>query len=445
MTTQLRIRDAARHSALRLAFACACAALAGFTGAACSREEPGPSTKPEEGHEHEARAADEHADEVSLSPAAIEAEGLVLERAALHTLRPSLRVPARIAFNSARMAHVGSPVRGRVAELLADLGSEVQQGDALLVIDSPELGEAQSDYLQKWSAVLTASPAVDLARNAYERGKTLYEANQGLALTEVQRREAELRVAQGTQRAAETAQQAAGNRLLLLGMTSETIDLLRETGAIDPRYTVRAPLAGQVIEREVTLGELVNPDREALLVLADLSHLWVLADVPDGRLAEVRIGAAARVHLGASEDHWCEGTVAYISPEVDPATRTVRVRIEAKDRHPELRPGVFAQAEIERFEGDGEGHGDGHDPSDTHAPVLAVPQSALQLVEGSKSIFVAVPGEPGTFARRVVFTGKTVGGYVEIHSGLSAGEEVVVRGAFLLKAELGKASAEHQH
>ncbi len=437
MTIQGSTGGGTRRGALRLASAAVCGALACFAGSACQREEPdsGASAGHAEEHEHEPGGASEHADEVTLSPAALEAEGLVLERAALRTLRPSLRVPARIAFNSARMAHVGSPVRGRVAALLADLGSEVQQGDALLVIDSPELGAAQSDYLREWSAVLTASPAVDLARNAYERGKALYEQNQGLALTEVQRREAELRVAQGAQRAAETAQQAAGNRLLLLGMSSAAIDHLRETGAIDPRYTVRAPLAGQVIEREVTLGELVNPDREALLVLADLSHLWVLADVPDGRLAEVRIGAAARVHLGASEDHWCEGTVAYLSPEVDPATRTVRVRIEAKDRHPELRPGVFAQAVIETVSSDGA----------ELAPVLAVPLSALQLVEGASSVFVAVPGEPGTFARRAVLTGKEVDGFVAIHSGLAAGEEVVVRGAFLLKAELGKASAEHQH
>jgi cobalt-zinc-cadmium efflux system membrane fusion protein len=391
----------------------------------------------DDGHDHAGGGTEEgdHADEVTLSAAAIEAEGLVLERAAQRVLRPSFRAPARIAFNGDRLAHVGCPVRGRVTELRASLGDQVEQGVTLLVVDSPELGEAQSDYVQRVSALGAAAPAVALAQNSHERARQLYDENQGLPLSEVQRREAELRAAEAALRTAETAERAARNRLMLLGLDEGAIDRLGGTGGIDPRYLVRAPIAGQVIEREVTLGELVSPDREALLVLADLSHLWILADVPDGRLGAVRIGAPARVHLGASEDHWCDGTVAYISPAVDPATRTAQVRIEANDRHPELRPGVFAQAEIVSMPGDGA----------AGAPVLAVPQSAVQMVENASSVFVAVPGEPGTFARRPVTVGKPVGGFVQVFAGLEQGEEVVVRGAFLLKAELGKASAEHQH
>ncbi len=406
-------------------------ALAG--GPACgpgeSPAEPGPA-----GGDDGNGDPGEHADEVTLSPEALRAEGIVIERAALRELRPTFRVPARVAFNGDRMAHVGSPVRGRAAELLVKLGDEVEQGAALLVIDSPELGEAQSDYLQKRSAAETAVPAVDLARNAYERGKALHENQQGLALTEVQKREAELRAAQATLRAAETAEQAARNRLLLLGMTEEAAGRLDETSQIDPRITVRAPIAGQVIEREVTLGELVNPEREALLVLADLSHLWILADVPETRLREVAVGAWACVLLGTTEGHECAGQVAWISPAVDPETRTVRVRIEASDRHDELRPGVFAQAEIASTAEEG-----------ALQRVLAVPDSALQLVEGQTSIFVPVAGEPGTFARRKVLVGRAVGGFVPLHSGLAEGEEYVARGAFILKAELGKGSAEHDH
>ena len=410
-----------------------CASLPWLCAGACGDPERATgSGTVEDDHEHE---SEEHGDEVTLTSEAIAAEGLVVEPAAQRVLQPSARFPARIAFNAERMAHVGSPVRGRVVEVLAKLGADVEQGEALLVIDSPDLGEAQSDYLQRESALATAVPAVALARNAFERGKALHDLNQGLPLTEVQKREAELLAAEAAQKVAHTAVEAARHRLRLLGMSDGSLDRLSATGAIDPRYTVRAPLSGQVIEHEVTLGELVNPDREALLVLADLSHLWILADVPDGRLADVRVGAPARVHLGATEEHWCDGRVALISPAVDPATRTAEVRSEANDRHPELRPGVFAQTEIAIVAGDGE------EP----VPVLSVPQSALQLVEGESSVFVAVPGEPGTFARRTVVAGKPVGGFVPIHSGLADGEAVVVHGAFLLKAELGKGSAEHQH
>ena len=393
----------------------------------CSKEAP-------EVVREEPRHAAEHADEVVLSAEAVLAEGIVLEPATQRVLVPTFRVPARVAYDGDRMAHVGCPVRGRVAELLVGPGDEVEAGSPLLVIDSPELGEAQSDYLQKRDAAEGAKPAVELARNAYERGKGLYDEIQGLPLSEVTKREAELRAAEAAQRALASAAQAARNRLLLLGMEPEALERLAATDVIDPRFTVRAPLAGQVIEREVTLGELVGPDREALLVLADLRHPWILADVPDGRLAEVRLDAPARVHLGASEEHWCDGTVAFIAAAVDPATRTAQVRIEAKDRHPELRPGVFAQVEIAVLEGDGAAR-----------PVLSVPQAAVLLVEGASSVFVAVPGEPGTFARRALVAGRPIGGFVPVHAGLSEGEEVVVRGAFALKAELGKGSAEHEH
>jgi cobalt-zinc-cadmium efflux system membrane fusion protein len=434
--------DTGRESSGGIALLAGCVLAAGalFCTAGCGgdtaadRDEGKENRRAGDGHAREGEEG-EHADEVTLSAAAIEAEGLVLERVSKRVLRPSFSVPARIAFNSERLAHVGSSVRGRVTELRANLGDQVEPGATLLVVDSPELGEAQSDYLQRVSALGAAGPAVDLARNSHERARNLYDENQGLPLSEVQRREAELRVAEATLRSAEAAERAARNRLMLLGMDPSAIERLGETGAIDPHYLVRAPIAGEVIEREVTLGELVSPDREALLVLADLSHLWILADVPDGRLAEVRIGAPARVRLGASEDHWCDGTVTYISPAVDPATRRAQVRIEANDRHPELRPGIFAQAEIVATHGDG----------DASLPVLAVPQSALQLVENTSSVFVAVPGEPGTFARRPVTVAKPVGGFVQVFTGLAEGEEVVVHGAFLLKAELGKASAEHQH
>jgi cobalt-zinc-cadmium efflux system membrane fusion protein len=372
-----------------------------------------------------------HAGEVRLAPDTLAAEGIAVAPATERVLQPTMRVPARVAFDAERMAHVGSPVRGRVAEVLVRIGDEVELGQARLVVDSPELGEAQSAFLQELSSLAAAGPVVDLARTSFERGRTLHEDGQGLPLAEVQRREAELRAAEAARATAATAVQAARSRLLLLGMSAEAVERVAESGTLDARATVRAPLAGQVIEREVTLGELVNPEREELLVLADTSRLWVLADVPEGRIALVRAGASARVLFGSDGDHWCEGKVVLVSPAVDPATRTVRVRIEADERHSELRPGVFAQAEI-AVGGD-------------TAPVLAVPQSAVLLVDGAPAVFVAVPGEPGTFARRSVLTGPAAGGFVPVLAGLEPGEEVAVSGAFLLKAELGKGDAEHAH
>lgn len=374
----------------------------------------------------------EHGDEVTLTAEAIALNGILVEPLGKRVLMPTLRAPAQVAFNSEGMAHVGIPVQGRVAELRVRLGDQVAKGDPLLVVESAELGGAQSEYLQKRSASANAVPAVDLAQNAHERAKALYDKNQGIALTEVQRREAEYRAAQAALAGARTGEDAARNRLQLLGMSSDAIQRLADTSAIDPRFTVTAPIAGEVIAREATLGELVGPDREALLVLADTKKLWVIADVPESRLREIRKGARARVLLGSSDDHWCEGVVSFISPTLNPATRTVQVRIEPTDHHEELRPGVFAQAEIEVG-------------GAAIEPVLAVPDGATQLVEGALSVFVPVEGEPGTFAVRRVSVGAAISGFFPVLSGVVEGEPVVVEGSFILKAELGKSTAEHVH
>lgn len=190
-----------------------------------------------------------------------------------------------------------------------------------------------------------------------------------------------------------------------------------------------------MIEREVTLGELVSPDKEALVVIADTTTLWVLADVPDTRLPEVSIGAATRIVSGGAAAHIHDGAVSYISPMVAPRTRSARVRIEVNCEHGVLRPGVFVQVEIVA----------GEPPIGTESAGVAVPETAIQIVEGRSAVFVPVEGEPGTFAKREVTAGKPIGGWTPIISGLKPGERFVADGSFILKAELQKSSAEHDH
>ena len=410
---------------------CGSAALVLLLGAC--REDAGTLHRPA-GDEHGGHAEEEaHADEVHLAPDAVAAQGIRLAVAQKHVLVPTQRAPAQVAFNSEGMAHVGVPVRGRVAELAVRLGDEVESGAVLLVVESPELGAAQSDFLLKRSAATNALPSVELVRGAHERARGLYEKNQGIALTEVLKREAELRMAEADLAAAGAEEEAARNALRLLGMSAESIERMAETRVIEPLFPVRAPIAGQVVEREVTLGELVGPEREHLLVIADMAKLWVLADVPETYLGDVAVGSRARVLLGSSGDHWCEGVVSFLSPAINPATRSVQVRIEPTDRHPELRPGVFAQAEIETA------------AAEAREPVLAIPEAAVQTVEGSSAVFVPVEGEEGTFARRAVTVGAPVGGLVPVFAGLVEGERYVASGSFILKAELGKSGAEHAH
>lgn len=377
----------------------------------------------------------EHADEVVLTPQAIRDNGIRVATAKSQTLTATLVAPARVSFNGEQMAHVGSAVEGRVKELSVRIGQTVSKGDPLLVIDSPELGEAQSGYLQKRTALEVAGPAVELAQESFERAQKLYDEKQGIALTEVQRRKGEYQAARGALRLAEAILKAAENRLHLLGMDEPAVEVLAQSGEVAPAYTIRAPIDGRVVEREITLGELVGPDKEKLLVLADLHPIWVLADVPEAQLRQVTVGSTARVTVPSVSAEAVGGKVAYIQPEIDPSTRTARVRIEVPNEQAVMLPGMFATVEIAA----------GSSAGSASEPVVAVPEEAIQNVEGEPAVFVPVEGEPNTFAKRAVGVGRPVGGMVPVLAGLKEGEKYVASGSFLLKAELGKAGAAHEH
>lgn len=391
-----------------------------------------------DGHDHGKGGEEAHADEVKLTADAVERYGIKIEAAQMWALRPTIVTPARVGFNAEAMAHVGSPLRGRVIEIKVRLGQNVKKGDELCIIESPELGEAQADLLQKRVVKDSAGPVVDLAKASWDRAKGLYDQTQGTSLTEVQRREAEYKGAVAAQRAADAAVTASENRLHLLGMNQAAVDAFLKTGEVAPRYSIHAAIDGQVVQREVTLGELVSPDREAIMVLADLSNVWVLADVPEAKLAEIAMGAKAWVKVGSSDSKPLEGQVAFISPMVDMTTRTAQVRIEVATKDLPLKPGMFAQVEIVTSAAAGVGRAE-------PTPMIAVPDVAVQTVERGHAIFVPVEGEPNTFAKRAVTIGKAVGGLVPIYSGLVEGERYVATGTFILKADLGKGSAAHEH
>lgn len=373
--------------------------------------------------------------QIVVMPTAVTAFGVKVERATLHSLVPSFTAPARVAFNTERMAQIGSAVVGRVKSLPVRQGDAVKEGDTLLVVDSPELGESQSDFVQKRTMAQAAAPIVELARSAAERARKLYDESEGISLTEVQRRLAEQQTAESALLNARAAMSGAANRLQLLGMTEAEIRTLAETGAIAPTYTVRAPIAGRIIRRDVTLGELVRPDRDSLLVVADTSTLWVLVDVPEMRLKDVSVGATARITLAAFPGEAFEGKVSFISADLNEATRTAQIRVEVGNAQGLLRPGMFARAEIIGADAN----------ADKSTAVLAVPESAIQMIEGKPVVFVPFTEKPDTFLKRPITVGEAVGGMLPVMYGLREGETVVVAASFILKAQFGKSGAKHAH
>lgn len=381
----------------------------------------------EEGHNHAAEGGEGHMDEAVLTPEAIQQNGIRVEPALKHALGQVLTVPGRISYNMEQMAHVGTPVQGRVAEVRVKLGDPVKKDDTLVIIDSPALGEAQSDFLQKRTLVEVASANMEVAQTAAERAKRLLEGK-GIALGEYQRREGEYKAALGAQKAARAALTAAENTLRLYGATADDLKRLSATGEVDPHFAIRAPIDGQVIEREITLGEVVGPEREALLILADMSTLWVLAEVPENQIRQIALKAPATVSAEALADETLQGTVAYIAPELNKETRTAQVRIEVAGGAATVSPGMFAQVSLLC----------GSSPEQSPAETLAVPDAAVQMFEGGPTVFAAVPDEPGAFVARRVEVGPSNGTLIPILSGLEEGTPVVVEGAFIIKAEIAK-------
>ena len=383
--------------------------------------------------EHAGQGHDEeegHADEVSLTPEAIEHFGIQVGVAQRVIPNASFTAPARIGFNTEQIAHITSAIEGRVARLWMRLGDQVAAGDVLLTIDSPQLGRLQSEYLAQRTAVATARPVVELARAGYERAKRLYEQNGGVSLAEVQARQAELAAARRDLLTAEADLTAATHVLRSYGMSDEQIEQLAESGDVSPSYQVTAPIAGEVIEREATLGELVGPNDERLMVLADLTEVWALVDVPEVKLGQVDLGTPVMLEIPALPGRVFEGEVTYIAPQIDPAARTARLRVAVDNTENVLRPGMFANATV--AVGGGE-------------RMLAVPSRAVTTVEGEPSVFVPVPDEPNTFARRPVVVGERVGVFIPGLEGLEEGDRLVIGGTFILKAEAGKSGVEHHH
>jgi len=429
--------------------------LALFLGAASSSCGGGGSEHDEHAHEEGAdeHGHDEHAeeqeegktdphhiaedrvqceDDVSLPQEALARYGIVVAPAQELALRPTISAPGHLAFPQGAVARVGSAVSGRVVGLNVRSGDKVSKGDELLVIESPELGGAQSEYLQKRTIATTSGPTLELARNALERAKELYDRVQGIALSDVQRREVELRIVERDREIARADEAAGYNRLLLLGMSEQAIRTLEETGKVEPRFAITAPLDGKIVEVSVTLGELVSPDKDRLVVVGDLSTLWAIAEVSETRFSEVALGASARVKVPALGHSGCEGRVAALATILEASTRTAEVRIEVPNPDETMLPGMFIQVEIESSRG-------------AEAAVLAVPDGAVLTIEGRPSVFVPVEPGGGLFCKHEIEVGPPVGSHIPVLSGLRPGETVVVAGTFRLKAEHGKASAQHEH
>jgi len=322
----------------------------------------------------------------------------------------TINATATVEADANRVAHITSRIPARVVKLLVDPGAQVSAGQPLVVLNSVELGKAKTDYLK-------ARSLESIADQHLRREQTLYEEK-----IAAHKDVLEARAAHDTA----LAQLQASRETLSLLIPPQELEHLTWSGNGHPlsEFTLSSPIAGTLVKRDLTIGALIDADSTPLTVI-DLDYVWVIANIFEHDLAGVRLGAPARVSVEAYPDQHFAGAVRYIADTVDRETRTVKARIEVRNPGHLLKPGMFARAAIESARG-------GRD-------VLAVPESAIYEVGGRKVAFVEV--EPGRFGVRDVAVGSAGGGEVEITSGLSEGDRVVVRGGVTLKALLLKGAA----
>lgn len=355
------------------------------------------------GHGHEEGA-------VWLSPDARSTFGIEVAEAGPGKLEHTITLPGEVRLNADKVAHIVPRVSGMVREVRKNLGDAVIAGEVIAVLDSRELADAKA-------ADLAAASRHDLAKANIERIQKLFEkkiapeeellkARQILAETDIDHKTAEA-------------------KLHALGLTQEQVEKLHEEKDTDySRYEIKAPFAGAVIEKHITLGEVVSPDTSCF-VLADLSNVWIDVTVYPQDVAHIAIGRPIEVTAAGLRAQ--RGEVTYVSPKIEEGTRTGMARVVLPNPDHRWRPGMFVRADLV--------------VSDEDAAIV-VPNAAIQTIENQTVVFVE---EHDEFKRRPVLVGRNAGSRSEIVKGLDAGERYAASGTFILKAELGKAEAEHEH
>ncbi len=314
--------------------------------------------------------------------------GVVAARAAKTS--PSVSCAARIAFDADRIADVRALVPGIVRKIEVEVGDEVEAGARLFLLESERIGSVQSDLQTARERVRVAK--ADLDRKLELRNEQITSAR---AVELARQKLAE----------AEAEETAAASMLRIAGAPR---------GKPSGRYTLDAPMSGQVIRRPAVLGALATAD-VSLATIANTSKMWVICEVPEQDAHLVQRGQTLSFTLGSRE---VQGPISWLSPEVDPRTRTVAVRAEVENPDGRLRANQFANAIIR-----------------TGAPedALLVPRDAIQRIEGYEVLFVRA--KPGLYLPRVVETFEVSTAEVAVTGKLAVGEEVVTQGAVLLRTE----------
>ena len=326
----------------------------------------------------------------------------------MQEITPWLEISGRIEANDRSVTRIGAAVTGRVTEVLAEVGDRVQRGQALARVASSELTSAQMGFLKAHSGASQAERAVDRARQ-------LIQADV-IGSAELQRRESELAVARAELR-------AAGDQLRLMGLPQDAIDRLKDQGTLHPVAAVSATLAGVVIERKVSNGQVAQPG-DHLFTVADLDTVWVVGALPEQTARSVQTGQTVMIEVPALGNRSLSGKIVYVGDTVSPETRSVTIRTQVDNPKRDLKPQMLATMRVRGGTQE----------------TLAVPAQAVVRENDRDHVFVRTAEH--RFRLTPVELGPAQDHVRPVIKGLSAGAEVVTEGAFHLNNERKRAELE---
>ncbi len=338
---------------------------------------------------------------VALSEEQLKTSKIDLAKVGPAQIATSFQLPGEIKLNEDRTAHVVPRVAGIMERVDVSIGQSVKKGQVLAVIASTGLADLRSE-------LLTAERRLAAARTTYDREQTLWRervtAEQDFLQAQVQLREAEI------------ATQNARQKLAAINASASSASL--------NQYELRAPFSGTVVEKHATPGEAIAADAN-VFVISDLSSVWAEMAVPAQRLNDVRVGREATVSAAAFQST-SHGPIAYVGALLGEQTRTAPARVVLPNPDGAWRPGMFVNVSVDAGRQD--------------VP-LAVASDALQDVDGAPSVFVQ---SAKGFVAQAVETGRRDERVTEVIKGLHPGQQYVAANSFVLKAELGKGSAEEE-
>lgn len=331
-----------------------------------------------------------------------------IDKADKAEISEAVNVAGRIEVQQSRLAKIGSPVTGRVSDIQVSLGQIVKPGQILAKVNSVELTQTQLTYIK-------AKQQIGLKTKAVERAKLLFEADV-ISKAEMQRIEAELESVKAEFDATE-------DQLEILGMTKSAIQKLSNSSTVNSYSDVTSRIAGVVITKHVNIGQVVQPSDE-LFSVADLSHLWAVAEVPEQQVAFIQKDQEVTIDIPALDDKRVKGKIIYVGDIVNPETRTVLVRTDIDNSNQMLKPDMLITVTVQSKK----------------ISKLAVPTTAV-VRENDRSYVFAQTG-PNKFRLREIEIGSRDGNMMSILSGITIGETIVIDGAFHLNNERKKKELE---